>query len=101
MWVPLCGADLRQVYVLAGPHSIVVEIRTRKAIDHAHAVITEVQDERITREFRLNAEIKEGATALRRIGDELEITCMKADGPEDRIWSELVRFNTRASVGSI
>src|ERR1700756_1055768 len=32
--LPLCGADLQQVYVIATPRSIVAEIRTKNKVNH-------------------------------------------------------------------
>jgi hypothetical protein len=98
--LPLCGADLQQVYVIATPRSIVAEIRTKNKVNHP-GIALETQEQRIIREVRLQFDIKKRSTVTRVIGDALEITCTKADHADERPWSDLVRFDTRASLGSV
>lgn len=99
--LPLGGLDLRHVYVFASPRCIVVESRSKTSIAHAAVCATEVQDERIIRELKLHINIKEGSTRVRILGDELEITCTKAQAADDCHWSESLRLDTRASLGCV
>ena len=59
---------------------------------------TEVQHQRIVRELKLEAYLKKNSIGVRMMGDDLEITCMKAPNADDHAWSELVCFDTRASL---
>src|SRR5579863_7053312 len=77
--LPLCGVDLSHVYVIATSRAVVIELRTKRSLDHAGLGVTEIQEERIIRELKLPLEIKEGCTTVRTLGDDLEITCVKAD----------------------
>lgn len=96
--IPLCGVDIRHVYVMAPSRAIIVEIRTKNNLDYAGVGISELQDERITRELKLQTEIKEGSTTVRKVADNLEITCSMSDAADDRAWSELIRVDTPASI---
>ena len=99
--VPLHRIDARNVYVFATPRSIAVEIRIRDVVSHAQVIHREIQHQRITRELVLREAIEEGSTSLRLHGDDLQITCRKASGLDDKTWSELVRLDTRCSLGSV
>lgn len=99
--VPLKGVDLRHVYVFATPRAILVEIRIKTALVHAGTVHKEIQEQRLLRELRLGAVLKEGTTAVRAVGTDLEITCIKAVNAEEKAWSEMVRWDTRASLGCV
>ena len=101
--LPVNGLDLGGVYVIAAPRNIVIEMRSKNTVSHLNG-ITEVQDKRIVRELTLNAEIQQGSTHVRRTGDDMEITCLKLQSEpsnDARGWSEIVRFDTRASLGCI
>ena len=98
--VPISGIDPRHVYVLAAPHSVLVEIRTKCVIPHEMdgAAINENTQQRISREFTLTDEIEAGTAAVRISGDSLEITAIKSRS-EHEPWSELIHFDTRGSLG--
>lgn len=98
--VPISGIDPRHVYVLAAPHSVLVEIRTKCVIPHEvdGAAVNENTQQRISREFTLPDEIEAGTAAVRISGDSLEITAAKSPS-EHEPWSELIHFDTRGSLG--
>jgi HSP20 family molecular chaperone IbpA len=99
--IPLYGVDLRHVYVIATARSIIVEIRMKNRIDHEGVAMTEVQEQRMIRELKFLTNIEERTTGVRVVRGELEITCTKADSGDDRGWSDLMHFDTRASLGCI
>ncbi|HEX4230534.1 MAG TPA: Hsp20/alpha crystallin family protein [Bryobacteraceae bacterium] len=93
--VPISGIDHRNVYVFAGPRSIVIEILTKKAIQHASgdAILSERTDQRIRREFILRVPIEAGSTKVKFEGDFLQITASKSREEEQETWSEFIRFD--------
>jgi HSP20 family molecular chaperone IbpA len=99
--IPLTGTDFRNVYVFATSHSVLVELRVKDTIYHqtGAAILREEVDRRIAREFNFPEEIRQGSTTVQVVGDELQITCLKTQEPQEKPWSELVPFNTRASLG--
>ena len=99
--IPLTGVDLQHVHVVASARSIVIEFRVKNRIDHAGVAVTEVQQKRIIRELKFDANLKRRCTSMRMRGDDLEITSMKADRNDDFVGSDLVRFDTRASLGCV
>ena len=99
--VPLSGIGARNVYVFAAPRSILIEIRITKHVTHPGPIQQERQHQRITRELKLRKSIEEGSTSIRMVGDNLEIACVTTADPDDRLWSELLRMDTRASLGCV
>jgi HSP20 family molecular chaperone IbpA len=101
--VPMSGIDLRHVYVLAAPQSLLIEIRVRKTVQHEQddPVDAEVEDRRVSRELKLRHPIERRRTVVDTVGDLLRITSVKASAAEENMWSDLVHFDTRASLGSL
>ena len=99
--LPLDGIDARKLYIFATQQSILIEVRINRTVRHQRANCQEVQHQRLTREIRLHKPIEEGATTVSWIGNNLEITCVKATDLADRAWSEFVHLDTRASLGGI
>jgi HSP20 family molecular chaperone IbpA len=101
--VPMSGIDLRHVYVLAAPQSLLIEIRVRKTVQHQEddPVDAEVEDRRVSRELKLRHPIERRRTVVDTVGDLLRITSVKASEAEENMWSDLVHFDTRASLGSV
>jgi HSP20 family molecular chaperone IbpA len=93
--VPISGIDHRNVYVFAGPRSIVIEILTKRAVQHPgrDAVLSERTDQRIRREFILRVPIEAGSTKVKFEGDFLQITATKSRDEEQDPWSEFIRFD--------
>jgi HSP20 family molecular chaperone IbpA len=92
--VPLSGMDARNFYVIATPHSILIEIRLNRVRHHeiTEASIIERIDQRVEREFALPAEIEKGKTTIRIAPDSLFITAPKARQNQGGTWSQLIAF---------
>lgn len=101
--LPLTGIDPRSVYVFATPRSLLIEFRFRKMVSHPtiHGFVTENIKQRISREFSLPGEIEQGTTTVAVCGDSLYIAARKSQEEEQRPWSQLVHFDTRASLGCV
>jgi HSP20 family molecular chaperone IbpA len=102
--VPMHGIDLRHIYVVAGPDSILIDMKVRKTVKHEDEgpLLVEIRDQRISRELKFRHTIQKGATVVRVRGEALEITCRKATQTEEsNSWSELLRFDTRSSLGCV
>jgi len=101
--LPLSGIDPRNIYVFAKPRSLLIEIRWKSSTHHpvSNAHITENVERRISRELNLPTEIEERATTVRISGDFLQVTARKSRHDQQTSWSELIRFDTRASLGCI
>lgn len=101
--VPTNGIDLRRIYVLAKPDSLFIEVRIRSSLKHqdGDAIVTEIEDQRVSRELRFRQPIEERGTSIEVRGRALQITCRKAMTAEEKSWSELLQFDTRASLGSV
>jgi HSP20 family molecular chaperone IbpA len=99
--VPTCGMDAGHFYVLASRRSLLIEVRVKKTLQYeAYGPLeAEIIDQRISRELKLGEPIRENCTVLHLMGDFLQITAQKASVGEVKNWSELLRFNTRASLG--
>lgn len=93
--VPIPGIDHRNVYVFAAPRSIIVEILTKKAVQHpsGDVVLLERTDQRIRREFILRVPIEAGSTKVKFEKDSLQITATKSTDDEQGTWSEFIRFD--------
>lgn len=93
---PLCGIDLRKIYVFAMPRLLLIEIRYKTSICHklATAPVRERIDRRISREFDLPNEIEQGATKVQVCGESLEITARKSPHDKRASWSQLIHFET-------
>ncbi len=101
--VPLKGIDLRQVFILAAPRSLLIEVRVREILqDQGNDLIeAEVENQRISRELTLRHPIRRGRTAVDTVGGLLRITSLKAPEATEDHWSDLVHFDTRASLGPV
>jgi len=101
--VPTNGIDLRHFYVMATPDSLLIEVRIRNSFKHdgAEPVFSEVQTQRISRELRFRHPIQERGTIVQVRGGALQITCRKAATCEQKPWSEILHFDSRASLGSV
>ena len=101
--VPTNGIDLRHFYVMATPDSLLIEVRIRNSFKHdgAEPVFSEVQTQRISRELRFRHPIEERGTIVQVRGGALQITCRKAATSEQKSWSEILHFDSRASLGSV
>ena len=101
--VPTRGIDLRHIYVVATPDSLLIEVRIQNSIKHDEAdpVFAEVERHRISRELRFRHPIKERGTIVQVRGGALQITCRKATTSEQKSWSEILHFDSRASLGSV
>jgi HSP20 family molecular chaperone IbpA len=103
--VPMRGIDLRHIYMVATPGSILIEMRIRKTVKYQGdgPLLTEIRDQRISRELRFRHAIQKGATVVRVRGEALQISCRKATETqeEDNSWSELLGFDTRSSLGCV
>lgn len=99
--VPLGNIDPNRFYVIAKPAGILIETRTNNTICHVQDGFIEVQDQRLIRELKFPLTLKRGSTVVKILENELEITCAEADHPDDTPWSELIRFNSRASLGCV
>lgn len=101
--VPTNGIDLRHFYVVATPDALLIEVRIRSSFKHDEAdpVFAEIQNQRISRELRFRHPIEERGTMVQVRGGELQITCRKAAISDDKSWSEILHFDTRASLGSV
>jgi HSP20 family molecular chaperone IbpA len=99
----MSGIDLRHVYVLAAPQSLLIEIRVRKTVQHQEddPVDAEIEDRRVSRELKLRHRIERRRTVVDTVGDLLRITSVKASEAEENMWSDLVHLDTRASLGSV
>jgi HSP20 family molecular chaperone IbpA len=99
--VPLSGIDPRKIYVFAMPRSLLIEIRFKSSIRHQmiNALVTESIDRRISREFTLPIEIAHGATTVQVCGESLHITARKSEHDQQTSWSQLIHFDSRASLG--
>ncbi|MFL6450023.1 MAG: Hsp20/alpha crystallin family protein [Bryobacteraceae bacterium] len=97
--VPLEGIDVRQVYIFATPHSIVLEIGMNSTIKHSDPLEAEIQRHHTTREFIFRCAIARHSTMARLSGGSLEITSLKAASTSDEAWSEFIQVDTRCSVG--
>lgn len=93
--VPIPGIDHRNVYVFAAPRSIVVEILTKKAVQHpsGDVILLERTDQRIRREFILRVPIEAGSTKVKFEGDSLRITAIKSTDDDQETWSEFIGFD--------
>ena len=82
---PLSGMDARNFYVIATPHSILIEIRLNHIKRHQlmDSSIIERIDQRIEREVALPAEIEKGKATIRIAPDALVITAPKAEQGQD------------------
>jgi hypothetical protein len=101
--VPTNGIDLRHFYVVATPDSLLIDVRIRNSFKHDEAdpVFAEIQNQRISRELRFRHPIEERGTIVHVRGGELQITCRKAATSDEKSWSEILHFDTRASLGSV
>ncbi len=98
--VPLANIDPNRFYVIAKPGGILIETRTSNTGRVTDGFI-EVQDQRLIRELKFPFTLKRGSTVVKILETELEITFAKADQTDDAPWSELIRFNSRASLGCV
>jgi HSP20 family molecular chaperone IbpA len=100
--VPMTGIDLRQVFVVATPHTLLIEVRDRESVNYEGngPVFSEIRDRRVSRELRLRHPIEKDVH-LHRNANQLLITCRKTATGEEQSWSELLRFDTRASLGCV
>jgi HSP20 family molecular chaperone IbpA len=91
---PLSGMDARNFYVIATPHSILIEMRLNRVKHHktTETSILERIEQRIERELALPAEIEKGKTTIRTTPDSLFITAPKAMQSQSEIWSQLIAF---------
>lgn len=101
--VPTRGIDLRHIYLVATPVSLLIEVRIRNSIKHDEAdpVFAEIEYQRISRELRFRHPIEERGTIVQVRGAALQITCRKAATSEEKSWSEMLHFDTRASLGPV
>jgi HSP20 family molecular chaperone IbpA len=99
--VPLAGIDARNAYVFAKPHSLLIEFRMKTGLEHWATGVTERIDCRILREFSLPDQIEAHSTVIRVCGDSLRITARKAEEDQQLVWSELIAFDTRSSLGCV
>ena len=97
--IPLDGIDMRDVFVFATPNSIMLELRSKRILQHAGPISSEIQVQRITRELRCRDGIAKGSTTMNLVGGKLEITSIKAHTTGDEAWSEFIHMNTRCSLG--
>ncbi|MBV9035367.1 MAG: hypothetical protein JO182_12840 [Acidobacteriaceae bacterium] len=99
--VPVAGVDLRQIFILATPDTLLIEFRDRETLKQEgySPVFSETRDRRVSRELRLRHPIEKGI-CLQIYGSEMRITCRKARTQEEP-WSELLYYNTRASLGCV
>jgi HSP20 family molecular chaperone IbpA len=100
--VPMTGVDPRQVFVTATPDTLLIEIRDRETVNHEGngPVFSKIQDRRASRELRFRHPIEKGIS-LRVNRNQLLITCRQAPAREEQSWSELLRLDTRASLGGV
>jgi HSP20 family molecular chaperone IbpA len=98
----MTGIDLRQVFVVATPHTLLIEVRDRESVNYEGngPVFSEIRDRRVSRELRLRHPIEKNVR-LHRNANQLLITCRKTATGEEQSWSELLRFDTRASLGCV
>jgi HSP20 family molecular chaperone IbpA len=91
---PLSGMDARNFYVIATPHSILIEIRLNRVKPHktTGTSLLERIEQRIERELALPAEIEKGKTTIRTAPDSLFINAPKAQQSQSETWSQLVAF---------
>ena len=91
---PLSGMDARNFYVIATPHSIMIEIRLNRVKHHktTETSLLERIEQRIERELALPAEIEKGKTTIRTAPDSLFITAPKAQQSQSETWSQLIAF---------
>lgn len=91
---PLSGMDARNFYVIATPHSILIEIRLNRVKHHktTETSLLERIEQRIERELALPAEIEKGKTTIRTAPGSLFITAPKAQQSQSETWSQLVAF---------
>jgi len=101
--VPLSGIDPGKIHVVATPRSLLIEIRLKSSVRHqmTNAVVTESIDRRISREFSLPIEIERGTTTVQVRGEFLQITARKSPHDQQASWSQLIHFDTRASLGCL
>jgi HSP20 family molecular chaperone IbpA len=101
--VPIGDIDLCDICVLAQPRSILIENRApESAVQHApDAIYSEGNTERALRQLHLEHPIHRGGTALRIVGDSLQIISKKAEAAEEESWSESIDFDTRGSLGCV
>ena len=98
----MTGVDPRQVFVAATPDTLLIEIRDRETVNHEGngPVFSEIQDRRASRELRFRHPIEKGIS-LRVNRNQLLITCRQASTGKEQSWSELLRLDTRASLGGV
>jgi HSP20 family molecular chaperone IbpA len=101
--VPLLGIDPRKIHVFVMAHSLLIEIRFKTSVHHqmANGVVMESINRRILREFNLPIEIEEGTTTVQVCGASLHITARKSGSDRQASWSQLIHFDTRASLGCV
>ena len=101
--VPLSGIDPGKIFVFATPRTLLIESRVRSSVPHqmANTVVKESIDQRISREFSLPNDIEQGGTTVEVCGESLHIAARKSDRPQQTSWSQLIHFDTRASLGSV
>lgn len=99
--VPMGEVSLRQVWIFATASTISIEIRSRSSVDHVAPFCKETDDQRIVRELKLPSYITKGSASVRPVGTDLEISCLKDPHQNDRQWAEILRFDTRTSLGSV
>jgi HSP20 family molecular chaperone IbpA len=87
----LRGIDRREIYVIASPRSVVVEVRRKRVFrSPTESAVTECLDQRMSREFHFPDEIIKGETTVVVQGGILEIIVMKSSFDQKSQWSELV-----------
>jgi HSP20 family molecular chaperone IbpA len=101
--VPLLGIDPRKIHVFVMAHSLLIEIRFKTSVHHqmTNGVVMESINRRILREFNLPIEIEEGTTTVQVCGASLHITARKSGSDRQASWSQLIHFDTRASLGCV
>ena len=101
--LPLVGVDPRNVYVRAAARSLLVEVRSRKRVRYPHDEPFDfrLEDCCVSCEFKLRNPIRQGGTLIEAVGNSLHITAIKSPNLEETSWSELVQFDTRASLGRV
>ena len=99
----LTGLDARNIFILAAPRSLLIEVRFKKNVSHdaTGALVSEIINRRLTREFNLPAEIERNGTTAQVKGDRLHITARKAQAGERRAWSQLVYFDVRTRAAQV
>jgi HSP20 family molecular chaperone IbpA len=95
--MPLVGIDPRNVFILASPRSLLIEVRLKRTISHetTGGPVAECIDRRITREFTLPVEIARNGTSVQVVEKRLQITARKAQHDQQGPWSQLVCFSTQ------